>query len=923
MSRYFIFVYLFLFTSNVIGAQSLDGHYDSLHHLFIPKDSRYGTSLVHKNRFGAYSYFGKQGLVFKNGQKITEPIYDEVLFFEKSNAFAIGIIQGKKGQMTNLMRFYLIPVDSPEKRMEISMSYEFPGSDLEQHLIVVKQGKRNAVIDVEKGIWVVPPTDAVIRLVEPYGYLVSGQPKEDKKNANRELHSHRMNDTLWFAYYDSNFVQKTEYHFSDVKGIRREPYFRTISRYGKGLLDSTGRELLPPYFDHADVVWGSSEFLKAEFDGMPEFETVDEDGFPGVENSKVQLYRRDGSLLSKDTFKAFRGFDESMQWFMVTRSGQYDFILPTDNYEIVPATPLGYVKNSKMNLMDTQGHFVLKEDVDRIEILSRGYFLLEDKLKFSIFNGRTKTLIPIQEPYRYVYERNGFILASNDDKKYLLDSLGKVFGHTDYEDITTGDEFAILKKENKVFVIDSKFKILIPAGKYDEISMSRGHDTLFKVGISHANGMRYGIINGSGKIRVPIEYEKVEVDSDPRFSFFVKQKGKYGLINHLGKMVLPIRYDQIHGFNDHYNRIELVYQGQFCYADTLGHMVASTDGFAATQQLWNGMKIAVNKKGEKKLLNPRNEEVIKVPLESVEAVAYSDVFIVKTNKKFALYTGGGYELLSAEWDSLYYDYSYRKLIGRKHGRNYLLSLDGRPLNDQDFEQLMVISDEGKTAFQYKGKTGLMNYEGRVLIPANYEQLSVFDTNSYMVKKDRRFVLMNEQEQALVDSSSTYFIHRGSFILSPLKPCYAVYLNSYKKIEGYCIKEIQTNLCGNYQLQTDSGYCVVDSNFRRQHQGYFDHIQQYRCEDPIILVSKNGKQWPVNDHYEPLCKENLDWARPYLTLNRYVVKKDGKYGFLSSGGHMILPIQYDSVEVDEAGKRVKVMVKPNTYEWYNLDGKKME
>lgn len=905
-------------------AQKLEGRFDNERKFFIPTDQRYSIPKIHLNTIGMYSYLGKHGIIKPDGTTITEPVYDEVLFYKHSAKLAVGVTYGKRGQYAMFYKYYLIRIDVPEEILELNMPHEFPVTLLDATRIVVRKNNQSIILDVKTGKPLFDPVPAQVKILVPYGYMVSGKQLVPDPIPNRKVLSRMEHDTVCYAFYDSNFVRKTDFRFRTVEYKSYGNFFHTVCKHGKGMLDSAGNELLPPYFDAADYCWGSKEYLTAQFNGVSNHETIDGDGFPGINNSDVQIYKTDGTVLTLDTFKQFQGYNPETKLFIVTRGGRHTFFVPSPDDLIVPAAPLGYVDQPKKNLMRVDGSFELPIDVDNIQQLKKGYYLLEEQNQFTIYHPKEKKKIPITSAYKYIMEKEGFMLARVEDGYYLILPNGKAFQNTRYDDIDIRENLVVLKKGSLVELMNEKYEIIIPQGKYIEIEVAtRSKKTYIKVGKKSGSEIRFGVLNLSGKVIVPIEYEDVEIDHDTLFTFFVKKKGKYGLMNAKGKLVMPILYDQFHGYNDNYGRIDLVYNGSFTSADTSGKMFTSTNGYYVSREFWNGNALAVNQEGKMQLWNQLHESVLTEEIQSLDMVAYTDLFVLKSNQKFGLVNGRGYKVLPLEYDTLYYEYQYRKLIGRKGEKNYLLNLNGMMLENIRLDQILYVTDSGQAVFQLGNKQGMLRSDGSIMFEPEYDYVSAFDADHFLLKKGSHNVIVNMDKQAVVDSSTSYYSHYGSFIVSPKPPCALMYTRDYKKIDGFCLRNLLQTNCGYLQGQTDSGLVIIDTNGKRLNEDYFDMLIEYDCVKKVAVVGVKGKLWAVNEQYKPLGGVQTDRVSYYNQVERFIIIKDHRYGLMDIKGNILIPMIHLNVEMDSDRRQVKVTSVDGFTQWYTLDGKNVQ
>ena len=222
--------------------------------------------------------------------------------------------------------------------------------------------------------------------------------------------------------------------------------------------------------------------------------------------------------------------------------------------------------SSKFGLIDQEGQFILMPEYDSIESFPYppGRYKLKFDGLYGIMDATADQILPIT--YRSIapnYFKNDSITIGT---LILKDDNGK-FGVTDYNGIplipmtydsidkfeeVNGRSYAIVSRDEKYGVIDSKNRVVLPI-ENDFIYSDRWMEYL----IVEKQGS-FGLYTKGGKEVLLPQYDYLRpCYYDKNNRFIAGQQGKLGLITKEGKTIIPIEYDYIsnwveYGPNEHF-----------------------------------------------------------------------------------------------------------------------------------------------------------------------------------------------------------------------------------------------------------------------------------------------------------------------------------------------------------------------------------
>lgn len=147
---------------------------------------------------------------------------------------------------------------------------------------------------------------------------------------------------------------------------------------------------------------------------------------------------------------------------------------------------------------------------------------------------------------------NKFIIGSKDSIQYVFDYSGKEIAALHYDRISefdANDKSFLVSINYKWGVLDSNFQVRIPI-KYESLEI------IFPNIIAARENNKIGFINQDGKVISPFLYDWIEPFEDiymKQYANGLAQVGigeKTGLINGYGKLIIPVKYDKIDDFSN-------------------------------------------------------------------------------------------------------------------------------------------------------------------------------------------------------------------------------------------------------------------------------------------------------------------------------------------------------------------------------------
>ncbi len=461
---------------------------------------------------------------------------------------------------------------------------------------------------------------------------------------------------------------------------------------------------------------------------------------------------------NETSFYINNGFAEGFA--MVTKSGKWGFIDRTGKevialiYDNTHAFSQGLAAvsiNGKWGFIDRTGKEVIPLQYDSVLpffeglsiVVKNGRYLAIDK------NGIEKIVLPDNYKFR-LHFIDGVATIENDGKFGLITKEGQEIVPPQYDDSFSGIFFhnglAAVRKNGKSGCIDINGRLVIPI-RYDNYLSFRLNET---DSIIMLNGERF-YKDSKGNMKPVPQYDDVGA-FDLSALALVRLNGKSGYINRNGEVVIPIKYDGLGSFREGLAGAEV--NGKWGFLDKYNNVIIDfqyddissfNEGLAVVE---SGKKLSyIDKTGhvvfelKYEFASAFNDGVAKVGISTVEGTRYG--IIDRLGREIALLE---YETIN--------DFDEGLAGVKKNGKWGFINLRGQEViipqyDDYDQKHIEHYSSnvnyyrdfytfrDGVTSVRKNGKWGFINYEGREVIPLEYDWVGRFKDGMVLAKKNGR------------------------------------------------------------------------------------------------------------------------------------------------------------------------------------------
>ena len=368
------------------------------------------------------------------------------------------------------------------------------------------------------------------------------------------------NEEIFKEYSKVEAIQNID----DNSNIWYENNVVKVEKDGKyGLINLSGKELLPCEYEEITAVEGIKNALKVLKDGK--CGVVDSEGkvilkteYADVKNLGEDI--KDGFIIKADDSKYgvvnYSGelildaiYDEVLkihgnEMFLVMKSGQ-QVLVKNDGTEILKngfdeitdilknqESGAIFKKNNKYGIMKLTGETQLQEKYEDLKEAKTGTFIAKENGKYGIIDidGASK----VENKYNSIYydeKANIYIAEDENFDNYIFDDEYNLKLSGILIDIDTEKNYIELRLNDEYKYYDFKFQEQNVADIFT-------NNTLF---VSKKDG-KYGFVDKDGNVIVDHIYDDVTEQNSYGFAG-VKQDGKWGSIDNKGKLVQEPTYN--------------------------------------------------------------------------------------------------------------------------------------------------------------------------------------------------------------------------------------------------------------------------------------------------------------------------------------------------------------------------------------------
>lgn len=860
-------------------------------HFAEAADFREGMALVQKD--------GKYGFVKRDGSYLVPPTWT----FAKSFVHGLAVVSdGEKFGAINLRGELEVPLAAdeairvfPERLVLFRKEGKWGLHELRpaQYQNAHPAEESLALLQNEKGIW---------EAIQPNGKVKFTTPKALKSGVQHAL---------------IQFEEEGKVGLLDTTGkVRVEPLYEELEFLTPTLLRVSKQsqvELLDATTGHS-IEGGRYDAIIPLPDGLLKVQL----------GKKYGLINEKGSVLLKLDYDEIENYLHSFS-YILHEGGEYglankqgEIVLPLVYEEVIPLSN-GLIKVHKgglWGLYTTEGEVVLPVEYHEITPFLDGKTVVRKGERFAIFNAKGRRLVKFKYDYIQPQTAEPLLLAKRATQYGYLTKTGQKASNFRYTKAKAfADGRAAVNKDGTWGFMNEEGKLFIPMQFEEAEGYCEGRALVKQKG-------KYGYL-GAQTWKVKPRYE--DARSYHNGYAAVQTGGKWGMINLEGKEVIAPRYDLLLDFQ--YGSTWGRLGNQWECLNAAGEKLSVEED---ETELFLGVKLPFVwsrgiQSGLYGLRGPGKELLFPFAAEAISSHIGQNRIFLKMNEAWH-YLSSKNEIIRYGFQEV--DYSVvaskapLKLVKQegKYGffNTQLERLTIAPIYDkaEPFTFIFPEGDDpitgdaaprkGYAKVEKGGQWGLIDLEGKTLLPLEYEEVSHFAEGLVKVRKGGKYGFANENAQLAIDATFDAASDFRNGVAKVKKDKRWGLLNPSGTLS------VPTEYAAIYFTNKLDALVVEDENGKRAllslrtfetpgAEDFYDEMALFFVGDVLVISKQEGegdakslKQGLMNAKGEVIIPPSYDEIGSTEEAP-YAVRKGDKWGFVDARGKEVLPFQYDEAE----------------------------
>lgn len=592
------------------------------------------------------------------------------------------------------------------------------------------------------------------------------------------------------------------------------------------------------------------------------------------------------------------------------------------------------LQNGKRTWCDTTGKLLAPLRFSDMGYLDGNYFDVRQNGKWGIYDARADSLIiPIQyDGFDYCGGcslASDYVLANKNKKWGVIGFDNKMRVPFEYEHEHFGmrsDEWvhSLQRKGKQVLINMNTGKIFAePEYEFPENILWNNLVCLIK-------NKKYGLVTAIGKPVTKFEYDYITWFDDVRNRMInyacVEKNGKYGLIDTSGAIIIPIRYK---GLIWAYDESTFFVNGEKekLLLDRPGNKLlpgSYTDILEVTVDGNAPWLFAVAKNDKYRLFNRRSKELSPLLYDDISAGRLSGFLVTECDKKIGLLTLEGKEIFSPQYDFIFHEFTDTSFLKLKTylpegAQEALATLDGKMVLLPEYSSIEELKDHiwllqnDSSYFLFNSQTGKKD-----TLP--FKMVSLTGENGVLLVNDDNGARLFDPVagRVITDGFENIYTFHDHLAIAQKQGKLGVIDAQGRTVIPFIYTQVSDFRNGMAVVQKNNEqYGVIDSTGREiipieydKPEGFLN-ASDYIIDDAILLFKESPD---ANYLLKGLArKDGKIIAPPQYEImwkdenaQRFLVRKNGKFGVLSADGTWIVPAIYDDAHADNINRYAGVV-----------------
>ncbi|MBS1681455.1 MAG: WG repeat-containing protein [Bacteroidetes bacterium] len=534
------------------------------------------------------------------------------------------------------------------------------------------------------------------------------------------------------------------------------------------------------------------------------------------------------------------------------------------------------------------------------------------------------------------FEENGKVGLKDDNNQVVLPAAFEALGWSDGNFSVIG-KVTGYRQQGLWGLINLEKKFITPAD-YEKLEYAGGEWVIVRKKINSIS-FKTGCLNLKGEIKIPLIYDGIKVQGLRAIVFNLTRAGyQYGLVDFNQKIILPAVYQNIsplgtlrYAVENKVGKVALFSEeGKAVTGFVIDSVSAFRKGYAIVYQdhlqgligrdgqtkletkyasikIGKEGKIATQLPTEWTFVNDKNETKKKLLADELKITSGKNIFIKRGNR-WGVVDENFKEIVPLCYEQIR-EIEPQLILARFNAKYGVINLQNTILVPFYYDSLWYQANVYSTFLKGRGWE-LLNAQGKIITDRFYEQLHLLNNNYYLAKNKGYFGFVdskgNESVHCVFDSLAEPV---GDLIAVKFKGGYGI----INKNEDWIVPPQQfpiTVINANLYLQKQPG-----NQFLKSLKGDIIYFTPY----PLKFGKENFVETLPSGIEKTITYDGLISKRTSFPENTEIVfqesegyrgiKKDGRFGFIDTVGHLRIANRYDSVgEFHEGLAAIKLISK---------------
>lgn len=382
---------------------------------------------------------------------------------------------------------------------------------------------------------------------------------------------------------------------------------------------------------------------------------------------------------------------------------------------------------------------------------------------------------------------------------------------------------------------------------------------------------------------------------------------KWGVINSKGETVIEPKYDEMVVIPNSSKGLFIVQEG-----------VNFDDGTYTSK--------AIDEKQNNLFTSYDTVEALQNIDENGSVYYDENALKVSKNGLYGLINFSGKELLAPEYTLITpLEGVKNSFVTEKNNLKGLVDDSGNVIIDNQYADIKPLTNSYEDGYIVKNdssKYGIINYNKKQILECKYDKIeNVTGNNLYVVKQGKVLEIIDKDSNVIANSGFDEVVSiNGDNIIIKEKSKYGIISSDGSEVLDSTYDDLKYAFDNNYIAKQDDKYGIISATGEKKIDFKYDSILYMSDEGFIEANNSDGTSDLINQQFETKCtgivseintsnnyirlRENGEYKFYTFQLNQtdeqtifpahtlFLSKKNGKYGFVSSKGEVIVNYIYD-------------------------------